>query len=296
MPSPLPPRGRPQRCARAVRPPLAARLATLMTMRTAAPATAVPTTAGAAPGPAWRTLPAATLLAAALAGCGGGGGGPATDPPPSAGPLAAVAPGRWVVMGSSTAAGVGASPGQAWAPRLAEAYRDRGVALDNLARSGALTPQALPADAPAGGGRPAPDPAINLDRALALAPALLLLSFPTNDTVAGYPADETAGHLQRLRERAAAAGVATLLLGTQPRAGLSATQQATLGALDQALAARAGDCFVPLQAALGDGSGRIRPDYAAGDGIHLNDAGHAAVLARVRAALEAGRCVRLAPR
>jgi lysophospholipase L1-like esterase len=242
---------------------------------------------------------AAGLLAATLTGCGGGGGGggggEATTVPAAVGNTpTALAPGRWVVMGSSSAAGVGATVGQAWAPRLAEAYRDRGVTLDNLARSGAVTPQVLPADAPAGGGRPAPDPAINIDRALSLKPVLLLLSFPTNDTVAGYPATETAANLQLLRDRAAGAGVPTVVLGTQPRDGLSAAQQAAQAALDQALAARAGDCFVALQASLGDGSGRIRADYAAGDGIHLNDAGHAAVLAQVRAALDGGRCVRLA--
>jgi lysophospholipase L1-like esterase len=50
---------------------------------------------------------------------------------------------------------------------------------------------------------------------------------------------------------------------------------------------------VPLQAALADSQGRIAAAYSAGDGIHLNDAGHRQVLQQVQAALDSGRCVRL---
>jgi lysophospholipase L1-like esterase len=68
-----------------------------------------------------------------------------------------------------------------------------------------------------------------------------------------------------------------------------------LAEIDRGLAELAGACFVPLQAALADVDGGIAAAYAAGDGIHLNDAGHALVLQRVQAVLDAGRCVRLAP-
>jgi lysophospholipase L1-like esterase len=198
-------------------------------------------------------------------------------------------------MGSSTAAGQGATPGQSWADRLQAGQLARQVVVHNIARNGALTSQALPAASTPLAGRPAPDPAINIDRALGYSPKLVLMSFPTNDTVAGYPADETVANLRTLRVTAAAGGAASIVLGVQPRDGLDAAQRGVLAEIDRGLAELAGACFVPLQAALADVGGGIALAYAAGDGVHLNDAGHALVQQRVQAVLDAGRCVRLAP-
>jgi lysophospholipase L1-like esterase len=228
-------------------------------------------------------------FALVLSACGGGGSGGPVPPEP----VPVVAPGTWVVMGSSSAAGQGATAGQSWAVTLAAAHAGRGVTLRNIARGGTLTPMARPAAAPAPADRPAPDAAVNVDTALAPRPALLLLSFPTNDTAAGYPADETVGHLRVIRQAAAAAQVPVLVLGTQPRDAFTTTQRATLAEIDRQLAAATGPCFVPLFEALADAQGAIRPEFAAGDGIHLNDAGHAVVRQRVQAVLDGGRCVRL---
>ncbi|WP_425261575.1 SGNH/GDSL hydrolase family protein [Rubrivivax sp. RP6-9] len=227
-----------------------------------------------------------------LAGCGGGG---AADAPQAAPPPApVVAPGTWVVLGSSSAAGTGASSGQGWASQLQGAAQARQVVLQNIARNGTLTYQALATGSNPPAGRPAPDTAVNITRALQFAPKLVLLSFPTNDTAAGYTADETAANLLALQRAAQAAGAAALVLGVQPRDGLTGSQRAVLADLDQRLAAQAGPCFVALFAALADGNGHIAAAYAAGDGIHLNDAGHRVVRERVQAVLDGGRCVRLA--
>lgn len=230
------------------------------------------------------------LLLPWLAACGGGGGTP-NDAAADAVPV--VAPGAWVVMGSSTAAGVGASPGQGWAARLGDAMSARHVTLHSLARAGALTYQAMPAGSPAVAQRPAPDPAINTDRALGFAPRLVILAFPTNDTVAGYGADETAGNLLAMRRVLQSSAAGVMVLSTLPRNGLDASQRATLVEADRHLADALGPCFVDVRAGLDDGQGRIATTYAAGDGVHLNDAGHAVVYQRVRDALDGGRCVRL---
>lgn len=239
----------------------------------------------------------AVVLLGLLAGCGGGSAADEAPPPAPDPAVPLVSPGLWVVLGSSTAAGVGATPGQSWPDRLAASMAGRQVVLHNLARAGSLTPQALPASAPASAPRPAPDPALNLDRALGFAPRLILLAFPTNDAVAGYSASETAANLDTLRRVAASAGSATVVMGSQPRSGLTEAQQATLAEMDRLLAARAGHCFLPLHAALADPASGvdIAPAYAAGDGIHLNDAGHARIRELLQALLDAGRCVRLAP-
>jgi lysophospholipase L1-like esterase len=66
-----------------------------------------------------------------------------------------------------------------------------------------------------------------------------------------------------------------------------------MAAVDDALAAAAGSCFVDVRAELTATNGGIAPAYAAGDGVHLNDAGHRIIFDRIVAALDAGACVRL---
>jgi acyl-CoA thioesterase-1 len=246
------------------------------------------------------------LLAGGQAGCGGGGDTETATAPPqlssatqSPSPIAAplAAPGRWVVMGSSTAAGIGASPGLGWTARVAAETAPLQVSLGNLARSGLVSTEALPAGTPLPPDRPPPDTRVNLDRALAEQPTLLLLSFPTNDTARGLPAAETLAHLRLLRDRAAAATppAAVLVLSSQPRDGFNASQRAQAEELDRLLAQAFGPCFVRTRLALSDTQGRIAAAYSAGDGIHLNNAGHALVAEQVMERLRAGDCVRLQP-
>jgi acyl-CoA thioesterase I len=236
-----------------------------------------------------RLLPPLPMLSLGplllFSACGGGGAAePPAEPPTQP---------RWTVLGSSTAAGVGASAGQSWTARLAEALRLRGVQLDNRARSGATTYQALPAAEPRAPTRPATDPAQDAATALATRPAALLLAFPSNDALLGYSAAETTANLLRLRELARQQGVAVIVLSSQPRDDAGAPAREALRATDAALAAELGPCFVDVREALSDGSGRIAPAYAAGDGVHLNNAGHGLVFERLWAVVEAGRCLRL---
>lgn len=228
-------------------------------------------------------------LALMLSACGGGGGGaePATEPPQ-------VTPGRWVLLGSSTALGAGATGQQGWAQQLAAELPALGASLSNLAVGGSTTYAARPSGDLPPAGRAAPDPAGNVDAALALAPRLLLLAYPGNDTALGLSADETVANLGRVRAHAQARGVAVLVLGTQPRQ-LSEAGLARLAEIDRRLARLAGECFVELRSGLAGPDGRLAADRDAGDGVHPNDAGHALILARVRARLRSGRCVRLGP-
>lgn len=229
---------------------------------------------------------AVSCLLGSSAACGGG-----SDGAPAA--LPRVTPGDWAVLGSSTAAGAGAPTDQGWVARLSAAQQSNGVVMNNLARSGLMTSQALPVGTPLAPGRAAPDPSVNVDRALALSPKLVIIAFPTNDAVAGIPAAETVAHWQLMRQRAAEVGTATLVLSTQPRDGLDATQRVALDDTDRLAADAFGVCFVALRAALSDAQGGIAAAYSAGDGVHLNAEGHRIVAERVTAVLAAGRCVRL---
>ena len=240
------------------------------------------------PGGLLRDTALVLSLCAMITACGGGA---ADETARSLRPV--VAPGNWVVLGSSTAAGVGAPAGQGWVALLADANRPRGVTVLNLARSGLQSSQALPVGTLLPAGRPPPDATVNIDRALATSPRLIVLAFPTNDAIAGVTAADTMAAWQTMQAKAQAAGSATLVLSTQPRAGLTATQQATLDDLDAAAAQHFGTCFVDTRDALVGPDGALAVDVAAGDGIHLNAVGHQRLFERVMATLTSGACVRL---
>jgi lysophospholipase L1-like esterase len=202
-------------------------------------------------------------------------------------------PEYWAVLGSSTAAGLGVAAGQGWVALLSAEQQPRGVAVVNLARPGLQSSQALPADAPLVPGHQPPDPAANIDRALALSPRLVILSFPNNDAVTGTPAAETVADWLLMSQRAAQAGATTLVLSTQPRDNLDGRQRAALDDADRLAENAFGPCFVSVRAALSDAQGRIARALSAGDGIHLNAAGHHLIFERVQSTLDSGRCARL---
>jgi acyl-CoA thioesterase I len=227
----------------------------------------------------------AALALALLLGCGGGGVDGADKSTADAG-----ATGTWVVLGSSTAAGVGAGTGQGWASLLAGGNAAQGRQIDNRARSGAVTYQALPATAPRPAGRPATVATMDIDTVVASQPKLIILAFPSNDAMAGYTAAETSENLLALRQRAVDAAIQVLVLSSQPRDDADAAQRQSMLTVDQSLAGAAGSCFLNVREPLSDAEGRIAAAYSAGDGVHFNDAGHRRIFEIVSATLSAGRC------
>ena len=93
-------------------------------------------------------------------------------------------------------------------------------------------------------------------------------------------------------DAALAHGAAVLVQGTQPR-NLSDAQRALLAQVDASLASSIGACFVEVRSAVAAADGRIAAAYDAGDGVHLNDAGHALIYARIKAVLDGGNCVKV---
>ncbi len=230
---------------------------------------------------ALRRLGAAATLVL-LSACGGGSGEAA--PPEPARP--------WLVLGSSTAAGVGATAGNSWASLLDAALRAANQpGITNRAKSGATTYQALPAAATRPAGRPATDPTQDIALALEARPPVVVLAFPSNDALLGYSVAETTANLLQLRELAVARGARVIVLSTQPRDDATAPARAAMLETDAVMSAAVGACFVAVRADLSDASGRIAAAYSFGDGIHLNNAGHRLVFDRLWAAVRAGGCV-----
>ena len=226
------------------------------------------------------------LLAWALAACGGGTSA-ADAPPPAA---AAVPAGDWVVLGTSTAAGVGAPPGKGWVALLSEDMAGLGVKVKNAARAGTLTYHWLPAATVRPATRPATIDALDVHKVLPAAPSLVLLSFPSNDAMAGFDAGEVVDNLLRLRRIALDRGAVVYVTSSQPRDDADAAQRATMQDVDSALASQLLGCFVDVRSALAGADGGIAPALAAGDGVHLNAEGHRRLFEQVRAAIVSGRC------
>jgi lysophospholipase L1-like esterase len=229
-----------------------------------------------------------------LASCGGGGtaGQNAT---PSTGhtpvPLS-IGPGVWVVMGSSTAAGTRATPGKKWSDLLQISLAGHGANFVNIARPGAVTYEGLSASTPKVPNRPVPDPAINIDQAFSKNPIVLLLAFPTNDTVAGYSVDEVVNNLFTIRNSASAKGVSVLVLSTQPR-NIPTEQLLQLQQIDTRLAAEVGPCFVNVHRLLAGPDDHLLPAYDSGDGIHPNDNGHEVIANALLSTINSGTCFKL---
>ena len=242
---------------------------------------------------------ASLVGALALAGCGGGGGGadsPVNTPPAAPpGPVASVpsvGAGTWVVMGSSTAAGTGVGAGKKWSDLLQLRLADRSAKIENIAKPGAVTYQGLSTATAPVPNRPLPDPAINIDQALSRTPVVLILAYPTNDTVSGYSVDEVINNLAAIRGAALSKGIPVLVLSTQPR-NVTQGQTEQLKQIDSLLASRVGGCFVNVRPLLAGPDERFMPGYDSGDGIHPNEAGHRVIADAILATIDSGTCFKI---
>lgn len=235
------------------------------------------------------------VLVIALAGCGGGGpaSAPSTAPQPVASaPVAQVSAGTWVVMGSSTATGAGAPAGKGWVDLLQASMASHGAQFVNIAVGGSVTYHGLSASTPSVPGRPSPNPAVNIDQALARKPVALIVAYPTNDTALGYSTQETVSNILSIRAKALAAGVPVVITSTQPR-NMNNEMLARLKEIDQQLLANVQGCFVDVGTALAGQDGRLSGQFDSGDGVHPNEAGHRQIAAKVQQGLESSVCVRL---
>jgi lysophospholipase L1-like esterase len=228
----------------------------------------------------------ALLLAVLLVACGGGNS--AIEPPLTA--LAAVPRGDWLVMGTSTAAGVGAPAEDGWVALLGQALAGQGVRVTNAARAGTLTYHWLPAATARPPQRPATIDALDVLKLQPASPRLVLLSFPSNDAMAGISAGETIDNLLLLRRVELDRGAVVFVTSSQPRDDADAAQRATMQAVDAALAAGLGGCYVDIRSSLVGDEGGLAADVAAGDGVHLNAQGHRKLFERLFAAIVSGRC------
>lgn len=191
-----------------------------------------------------------------------------------------------VIIGSSTAAGTGASsPAASWAGQVSAAAVQRcpQTRIVNLAVGGYTTWQGMPAAASRLAGRPPSDPAHNVEAAVALHPDLVMILFPSNDAASKFPLSETLANQTALRDSVRAAGATDMIIGPFPRSFAGADQIGLMTGLRDQLPAIGAPRYVALWDALAATDSSVQTQYAAGDGIHLNDAGHAVLAQKVLA-------------
>ncbi len=181
-----------------------------------------------------------------------------------------------VILGSSTAEGVGATPADScWAGRLqTEIFGlNPKVRFFNLAMDGYTTYQAMPTGFSAPN-RPSPDTTRNITKALSYKPTLVLISFPSNDISDGFSDSEIVGNYNVIAHKLDSAGVAFIIFSTQPRNFTDPVERMRLKTLNDTVNSvftyRTNNFLDTLSTPTCD----IKPRYDSGDGIHLDNAGH----------------------
>jgi len=189
-----------------------------------------------------------------------------------------------VVIGSSTAAGTGAStPALSWVG-LFRAYvqsQEPTAQVVNLAVGGITTYHVMPSDYTPPAGRPSPLAPNNVTMALAYKPHLIIVNLPSNDVNAGYTTAEVMANYDAVLAEATAVGVPVWFTTTQPRNFASQAQRDQQLEIANLTLSEFGTYAVDVWNGLAAADGTILPAYGSGDGIHLNDAGHALIYDRM---------------
>jgi lysophospholipase L1-like esterase len=143
----------------------------------------------------------------------------------------------------------------------------------NLAAPGYVTYQAMQTGYHVAS-RPDPDTARNITKALSYKPALVIIAFPTNDIADSYSDDEIMNNYAQMAHVLDSAKVQYIIGGTQPRNFATADQRMRLKTLDDKIIST---YTIHVDDSLDDLSNAdysIKSIYSAGDGIHVNNAGH----------------------
>lgn len=192
---------------------------------------------------------------------------------------------RIVVLGSSTAAGTGASPiDSSWVYRFRHAIFQKNTryVVINLAQGGYTTYHILPTGAPIPSNiNITPDPFKNMTQALSLDPFAIIVNMPSNDAANSFPVENQLDNFELLYSTAKNVGVETYICTTQPRNFANPTQvEIQVGTKDSILAIY-GENAIDFWSEVATADGWIDPIYDSGDGVHLNNAGHRLLVERV---------------
>lgn len=189
-----------------------------------------------------------------------------------------------VVIGSSTAAGAGASqPKYSWVNRYRSAtyQKDTRSEIINLAQGGYNTFKLLPTGTnPVNPHNITVDTNRNITKALSFNPSAIIVNLPSNDAARNISANTQMDNFRTIAEDAQQQGVKIWICTTQPRSFDSTRMQIQFETRDSILS-YFGDYAIDFWSDIVSASGDIRPDLNSGDGVHLNDEGHRILFEKV---------------
>lgn len=192
-----------------------------------------------------------------------------------------------VVLGSSTAAGAGAThPDSAWVNRYRAHLQSLNPAyqVTNRAVGGFTTYRLMPTGYLPPANRPAPDTTHNITYAIGLNPDAIIINLPSNDVSSGYTVAEQLENFDTLTARAAAANIPIWVTTTQPKNyGNNPIPIQKQQDVRDSLIAIYSPFVIDFWTGLADSTNQLSGTYDSGDGTHLNDDGHALVFGRAAA-------------
>lgn len=182
----------------------------------------------------------------------------------------------WVILGSSTAEGAGASvKDSSWVGRL-QAYlqKDARFKIINLGKGGITSFHIMPGLSASEGLAFQPDTTLNIDRALSFQPLGIIVNMPSNDAAHYIDAHTQMEHFRTLQRLAKTAGSDFWITTSQPRNFGDPKQIIIQQEIRDSILHYFGNHAVDLFTPLADSTSWLLPQYGSGDGIHLNDKGH----------------------
>ncbi|WP_157804928.1 SGNH/GDSL hydrolase family protein [Confluentibacter lentus] len=190
-----------------------------------------------------------------------------------------------VVLGSSTALGTGATPIEnSWVNLYYTTIFQKNTKLNiiNLSALGLTTYHILPTGTVLPDGVDVTiDEDRNITEALSYNPVAIIINMPSNDTAEGYSINAQLDNYAALNTAASNNSTPLWITTTQPRNFSSASNiQIQRDVKDQILSIYA-DKSISFWDGIADVDGKILSNLDAGDGIHLNNDGHAILFNKV---------------
>jgi len=175
-----------------------------------------------------------------------------------------------VVLGSSTAAGVGLEDKtKSWVGLMDSAYTKYEIV--NLA-IGRICTYHIRANGDSVPGKPHPDTAHNITKALTYHPNIIIINLPSNDVAYGLSVDEYFSNINRVINQAN--DVEFYVTTSQPRNYPDSADRKKLKKIKKLTKPMFGDHALNFWKGIANKDGSIKPIYDVGDGIHLNYAAH----------------------
>lgn len=182
----------------------------------------------------------------------------------------------WVILGSSTAEGAGASViDSSWVSRL-QTYlqKDPRFTIINLGKGGITSFHIMPGLSANENLVFQPDTTLNIDRALHFLPRGIIVNMPSNDAAHYIDAHTQMNNYRSLQRLAQAAGSDFWITTSQPRNFGDPKQIKIQEEIRDSILHYFGNHAIDLFTPLADSVSWLLPHYGSGDGIHLNDTGH----------------------